>query len=163
MGVENSTQGRALWSVKLKERITTVKHNSIFIVFTIKYCYVNTIKIQLCLTVVIRSFNFMLQTIRDGNREVFMICNFHQIFFGWSNQQERSFYGPSPLLQQSYYVSMWWEIPINIMGRIRWAGHIAYIGERKDVVFWLGNLREKRQLWRLRSRWKMLLKWIYKN
>jgi hypothetical protein len=37
--------------------------------------------------------------------------------------------------------------------KIRWAGHVASIGERGGLyVFWWGNLRKKRQLGRPRHR-----------
>jgi hypothetical protein len=48
--------------------------------------------------------------------------------------------------------------------RLRWAGHVAHMGERRDAYRVLVGRREgKRPLVKPRHRWDILLRWIFRK
>jgi len=54
-----------------------------------------------------------------------------------------------------------WVIKSRIM---RWAGHVALMGERRCTYrVLLGKHEGKRQLGRPRRRWKIILRWIFRE
>jgi len=47
---------------------------------------------------------------------------------------------------------------------VRWAGHVARMGERRDVYQYLvGKLEGMRLLWRPRRKWGIILKWGFRK
>jgi len=51
-----------------------------------------------------------------------------------------------------------------IKSRMRWAGHVALMGEGKGVYrVWVGKPEGKRPVGRPRRRWKDNLKWIFRK
>jgi hypothetical protein len=47
---------------------------------------------------------------------------------------------------------------------MRWAGHVARVGDRRDAyIVWWGNLRKREYLEEVSVERKIILKWIFKN
>jgi hypothetical protein len=57
--------------------------------------------------------------------------------------------------------TIFWVIKSRIM---RWAGHVARIGERRSVIgLWWGNLRERDHLGDPGADGKIILRWIFRK
>jgi hypothetical protein len=47
---------------------------------------------------------------------------------------------------------------------MRWLGHVASMGRRiMDVGFWWESQKERGPLGKCRSRWRIMLKWIFER
>jgi hypothetical protein len=53
---------------------------------------------------------------------------------------------------------------IYTYNQMRWAGHVAHIGERKAYAgFWWGNLRERNHLGDPGVDGRIILRWIFRK
>jgi len=57
-----------------------------------------------------------------------------------------------------------WVWGEGIKSRVRWAGHVARMGERRGYTgCWLGNLRERDHLVDAGVDGRIILKWIFRE
>ena len=102
------------------------------------------LKLSLCLMLF---ENSVLRRISDHKR--------HEVRDEWRklhNEELNDPYSPSSIVR---VIKSW---------RIRWAGHVARIGERRVVYRVLvGKSEGKKPLGRSRHRWKNNIKWIFKR
>jgi len=81
------------------------------------------------------------------------------VTFSYQNSQRNRRVNAKPRSKSVVHITF-----CSLTQRMRWAGHVARMGERRGVyMVWVWKPEDKRPLGRPRSRWEDNIKWIYRK